>query len=319
MPSISSPAHSRCGSPSSATVRRQRRCRNARPHVNRRWGREVVKFVGPMHDPRPAYAAADVVLGMGSSALRALSIGRPVVVQGEDGFSKVFEPATLPYFLRATACGGDAEAGWTVQRLAEQLSGLLSDPRRRAELGAFGRRTVEDRFSLSRAVGTQLDIYSEVLARGRRASSPTQRAPHDALCGSSLTTTIRAGSARDAIRSSRCSRRRAGWETMSHTLESPHTTAVDQSRTGDWDGLIVLCAANSWDAVKLADRHMAEPLTAHAPVLYVDPPISHLTRFKNPAVAASAQTATSADGRAPYSPLHADRRAEASAPGDDRV
>ena len=67
-------------------------------HVNRRWGREVVKFVGPMHDPRPAYAAADVVLGMGSSALRALSIGRPVVVQGEDGFSKVFEPATLPYF-----------------------------------------------------------------------------------------------------------------------------------------------------------------------------------------------------------------------------
>jgi teichuronic acid biosynthesis glycosyltransferase TuaH len=74
---------------------------------------------------------------------------------------------------------------------------------------------------------------------------------------------------------------------MAHTLETPATAVVDQSPTGDWDGLIVLCAANSWDAVKLADRHMAEQLTAHAPVLYVDPPISHLTRFKNPAVAAS--------------------------------
>jgi glycosyltransferase involved in cell wall biosynthesis len=54
-----------------------------------------------------------------------------------------------------------------------------------------------------------------------------------------------------------------------------------------WDGLIVLCAANSWDDVKLADRHMAEHLVAHAPVLYVDPPVSHLTRFNKPAVAAS--------------------------------
>jgi teichuronic acid biosynthesis glycosyltransferase TuaH len=74
---------------------------------------------------------------------------------------------------------------------------------------------------------------------------------------------------------------------MAHTLDTPATTVVDGSTGGDWAGLIVLCAANSWDAVKLADRHMAERLTAHAPVLYVDPPISHLTRFKNPAVAAS--------------------------------
>jgi glycosyltransferase involved in cell wall biosynthesis len=55
----------------------------------------------------------------------------------------------------------------------------------------------------------------------------------------------------------------------------------------EWDGLIVLCAANSWDDTKLADRHMAERLAAHAPVLYVDPPVSHLTRFNKPAVAAS--------------------------------
>ena len=54
-----------------------------------------------------------------------------------------------------------------------------------------------------------------------------------------------------------------------------------------WDGLVVLCAANSWDDTKLADQHMAERLTAHAPVLYVDPPISHLTRFNKPAVADS--------------------------------
>jgi teichuronic acid biosynthesis glycosyltransferase TuaH len=55
----------------------------------------------------------------------------------------------------------------------------------------------------------------------------------------------------------------------------------------EWDGLVVLCAANSWSDVKLADRQMAERLTAHAPVLYVDPPMSHLTRFKKPSIASS--------------------------------
>lgn len=138
--------------------------------VNRRWNREVVSFTGPMADPRAAYAAADVVVGMGSSALRASSMGRPVVVQGEQGFSKPFEPAALPYFLRH-GFWGRAEDGWTVQRLAEQLGALLCDPWQRAQLGAFGRRTVEERFSLARAVACQLDIYREVLARGRRASS----------------------------------------------------------------------------------------------------------------------------------------------------
>ena len=52
-----------------------------------------------------------------------------------------------------------------------------------------------------------------------------------------------------------------------------------------WENTIVLCAANRWDTVKLADRHMAERLSAHAPVLYVDPPVSHLTRLINPAIA----------------------------------
>ena len=88
----------------------------------------------------PAYAAADVVVGMGSSALRAMSIGRPVVVQGERGFSKPFEPddaAVLPAprLLGPARAGLDRRSGSPAQ-----LAALLADPARRAELGAFGRR-----------------------------------------------------------------------------------------------------------------------------------------------------------------------------------
>jgi teichuronic acid biosynthesis glycosyltransferase TuaH len=44
-----------------------------------------------------------------------------------------------------------------------------------------------------------------------------------------------------------------------------------------WDNMVVLCAANSYDGIKLADQHMAEQLSRLAPVLYVDPPVSRVT------------------------------------------
>lgn len=130
--------------------------------VNERWGREIVKFTGPASDPRAAFAAADAVVGMGSSALRAMAIGRPVIVQGERGFSEVCEPSSLPYFLRHGFWGlGDDPP--TAERLTEQLRVLLADPQRRAALGEFGRGVVVERFSLSRGVHRLLDIYSQVM------------------------------------------------------------------------------------------------------------------------------------------------------------
>lgn len=68
--------------------------------VNARTGRRVVVLTGGLVDPRPAYAAADVVVGMGSSALRALAFGKPLVVVGEHGFSQPFTPETAGVFTR---------------------------------------------------------------------------------------------------------------------------------------------------------------------------------------------------------------------------
>jgi teichuronic acid biosynthesis glycosyltransferase TuaH len=43
-----------------------------------------------------------------------------------------------------------------------------------------------------------------------------------------------------------------------------------------WDHMVVICAANRYDGIKLADQHMAEQLSRLAPVLYVDPPVSRI-------------------------------------------
>ncbi|WP_125038230.1 glycosyltransferase [Nocardioides sp. LS1] len=51
---------------------------------------------------------------------------------------------------------------------------------------------------------------------------------------------------------------------------------------GIWAGqdVVVLTAANSWDETRMADRQLAVALSAHAPVLYVDPALSVVARAR---------------------------------------
>ena len=67
--------------------------------VNTELGRSAVVLAGALLDPRPAYAAADIVVGMGGSALRAMAFGKPVIVVGERGFAAPFNTETAQYLF----------------------------------------------------------------------------------------------------------------------------------------------------------------------------------------------------------------------------
>jgi glycosyltransferase involved in cell wall biosynthesis len=129
--------------------------------VNARAGRTVVTLTGPMADPRPAYAAADVALGMGGSALRAMAFGKPCIVLGEDGFSLPFTPETSSRFLWSGFYGaGQPDSGG----LAAQLRTLVADPARRSQLGEYSRGLVEKRFSLTAGATTLNAAYQDTVA-----------------------------------------------------------------------------------------------------------------------------------------------------------
>jgi glycosyltransferase involved in cell wall biosynthesis len=129
-------------------------------------GAEVVVLTGELADPRPAYAVADIALGMGGSALRAMAFGAPLIVQGERGFWELLTPETLEQFLWAGwyGVGDDPAAG--AARLRAHLDTLLADPALRARLGRESRRLAVERFALDRASRVQLDRYTEALASG---------------------------------------------------------------------------------------------------------------------------------------------------------
>jgi glycosyltransferase involved in cell wall biosynthesis len=131
--------------------------------ANARAGRRVVTLAGEMFDPRPAYAAADVVLGMGGSALRGMAFGKPLMVQGVGGFWKLLTPESAPLFLAQGWGGTCHDADWRgagAARLIAILPLLLDDPATRARLGKYGRSLVTDRFSLDHAAAIQEEVYS---------------------------------------------------------------------------------------------------------------------------------------------------------------
>lgn len=124
--------------------------------VNSKRGRVVVLVTGGLLDPRQAYASSDIVIGMGSSALKGMSFAKPLVVQGSAGYWKLLDESSAQTFLHQGFFGG---AGRGAPDLASELTAIVDNETRRRELGEFGRRIVESRFSLEAAVKHQLEIY----------------------------------------------------------------------------------------------------------------------------------------------------------------
>lgn len=142
--------------------------------VNRRAGRAVVVLTGELPDPRPAYAVADVSLGMGGSALRAMAFGVPLIVQGEQGFWELLTPQTLDRFLWTGWYGVGDDPAQGSARLTEAVSRLRSDAATRAELGQYSRQLAVERFSLRAAAEKQFQIYRSAMS-GVRSPRPEWR------------------------------------------------------------------------------------------------------------------------------------------------
>ena len=115
--------------------------------ANAELGRRVVVLSGELSDPRYAYAAADIVVGMGGSALRGMAFSKPVIIVGKNGFSACFTPETAEFFHQKGFYGiGDGSP--SNARLAADIRELAEQPEKLRALGEFSRQFVLRHFSL---------------------------------------------------------------------------------------------------------------------------------------------------------------------------
>lgn len=123
-----------------------------------------VRLLGNVPDPRSVYGSADVVFGMGGSALRGMAHAKPLIVQGADGFWMPLTPGTVAHFYDQGFFGIGPVGG---PDFTELLRELVQNPARRTELGAFSRSVVLERYSLSGAAAQLESMYMRELRSSR--------------------------------------------------------------------------------------------------------------------------------------------------------
>jgi glycosyltransferase involved in cell wall biosynthesis len=120
-------------------------------------------FTGALADPRPAYAAADIVIGMGGSAARALAFGKPLIVVGERGWFRTLTPDTSAMLFRNSFWSDDVQPE-PAEALVHLIRDLAGKPSERARLGDYGRGFAEANFGLEAMARRLATVYREALA-----------------------------------------------------------------------------------------------------------------------------------------------------------
>jgi L-malate glycosyltransferase len=113
--------------------------------ANAALGRQAVVLYGEMVDPRAAYVAADIIVGMGGSALRGMASGKPVIIVGKNGFAAKLDAGTQDDFLYRGMYGSGDGGDTSLEAAVRQLAG---DAHQRAQHGELARQFVERHFSL---------------------------------------------------------------------------------------------------------------------------------------------------------------------------
>ncbi len=245
----------------------------AAERANASAGTGTVVLTGEVLDPRPAYAVADIVVGMGGSALRALAFAKPLIVQGERGFFEALTPETLPLFDWHGWYGVGDGSAFGRDRLLSALTPLLRDPELREERGRFGRDVVE-RCSLTRAAEKQVTIYRDALDA---TYSRTEQTVDD----------VEAAGRFVAYHLHRRWSRLRGRRSSDDFNAAPVAATVRPeparpSSTGSaGTGTIVYFPGVPWHAVEGTDHRLAMALAATHPVLWVDPPQSVWARLRH--------------------------------------
>jgi glycosyltransferase involved in cell wall biosynthesis len=138
--------------------------------------RSAVVLTGAMLDPRPAYAASDIVIGMGGSALRGMAFGKPVVIVGDQGFALPLTPDTAYSFYyhgiygRGDGCSSNEHFVSIIRELADNPGQILS-------LGKFSREFILSHYSLETASAR----LAELCHRAAREALPLHITAIDGL------------------------------------------------------------------------------------------------------------------------------------------
>lgn len=127
--------------------------------VNRRVGRKCVILTGPRTDINEIIATGTAFVGVSRAALEAMSVAKPVIVAGDEGYIGTFNADSFDVAWSTNFCCRGCERS-TSERLSRDIAELMnaSDDQRRT-LGEYCRETVLENYSVAKMAGDYEKMY----------------------------------------------------------------------------------------------------------------------------------------------------------------
>lgn len=130
--------------------------------VNSAVGRSVVRLTGPRTDVAKIVSCANVFVGVSRAALEAMSLERPVVLAGQQGYIGVLDAKAMPLAkLTNFTCRGEGMPTGELVR-DDILSLYRMNDGERAALGSLGRKQVLEGYSVSRMADDHIKVYEQL-------------------------------------------------------------------------------------------------------------------------------------------------------------
>ena len=130
--------------------------------INIRLSRNAVVLTGALTDVPRYIAAADIGIGVGRAILECMSMGKPVIVAGEEGYIGIFDRSTLDIAVETNfTCRHRMDI--QDDKFKQDLLTLLDmSNEERLTLGAYGRSLIKEKYSLENMLKDNLALYEMV-------------------------------------------------------------------------------------------------------------------------------------------------------------
>lgn len=134
--------------------------------INDKTGYNTVIVTGSRTDINKFVAAADLFIGFGRSSLEALSAGKPLILAGNQGYIGILNEENLNAAVASNFSGrgsGLAENSVLAEDILKVLTRMTDEER--MKLGAFGRKLIENRYSIKRMVRDNIEVYMQLFEK----------------------------------------------------------------------------------------------------------------------------------------------------------
>lgn len=131
--------------------------------INNAAGRDMVIVTGSRTDINKFTALADLFIGFGRSSLEALSAGKPLILAGNEGYIGILNENSLDSAIISNFSGRGKPKVESEALKNDIISILQMSEKEINHLSVFGRRLIENSYSVERMVQDNIEVYLKLL------------------------------------------------------------------------------------------------------------------------------------------------------------